>query len=46
VPEYIILGEAYLHGVMDGELWDSADGGGSSRERCGVDREFEDVVLV
>jgi hypothetical protein len=46
VSEYIILGEAYLHGVMDGELWDSADGGGSSRERCGVDREFEDVVLV
>jgi hypothetical protein len=44
VPEYRILGEAYVHGVMDGELWNS-EGNGLAQTGSG-NVEFGDVVLV
>jgi hypothetical protein len=44
VPEYRILGETYVHGVMDGELWNSE--GTGSVPTGGGNEEFSDVVLV
>jgi Heterokaryon incompatibility protein (HET) len=44
-PEYNLVGEVYVHGIMDGELWNVTNGG-KRLKPVGGDLVIQEVILV